>query len=62
MTIAVIKTVTPRQVIHSGMLKIRIACVMPMNSVTIVSQLITARSKIENQPQNLPKPSKMASA
>ncbi len=42
--------------------KIRMAWVMPMYSVTSVSQLISARSKIENQPQNGPKPSKMASA
>ena len=54
--------VTPRNVIHSGMPKMRIAWVMPMYSVTSVSQLINARSKIENQPQNGPKPSKMASA
>ena len=40
----------------------RIACVMPMYSVTSVSQLISARSKMENHPQNGPKASKMASA
>ena len=49
-------------VIHSGMLKIRAACVMPMYSVTSVSQLINARSKTENQPHTGPKASKMASA
>jgi hypothetical protein len=39
-----------------------IAAVMPMYSVTRVSQFTTARSKSENHPQNLPKPSKIASA
>ena len=57
-----INSVTPRKVAHSGMPKIRIAWVMPMYSVTRVSQLIKARSKIENQPQKGPKPSKIASA
>jgi len=55
------RVVTPRQVAHSGMLKRRMAWVMPMYSVMRVSQLIRARSRMENQPQYLPKPSKMAS-
>ena len=38
---------------QSGILNRRMAWVMPMYSVTSVSQLMTARSKIENQPQNL---------
>ena len=38
------------------------AAVMPMYSVTRVSQFMTARSKMENQPQKGPNPSKMASA
>ena len=38
------------------------AWVMPMYSVTSVSQLISARSKMENQPQKGPKASKIASA
>ena len=57
-----ISAVTPRKVIHSGIPKIRIAWVMPIYSVTSVSQLISARSKIENQPQAGPKASKIASA
>ena len=61
-TIPVSSIVTPRNVTHGGMLKRLIAWVMPMYSVTSVSQLMTARSKMENQPQNLPKPSKIASA
>ena len=44
------------------MWKIDMACIMPMYSVIKVSQLISARSKMENQPQNEPKASKMASA
>jgi len=38
------------------------AALIPMNSVTRVSQLMSARSRMENQPQNGPKPSKTASA
>jgi hypothetical protein len=56
------RKVTTKNVIHGGMLKRLIAWVMPMYSVTSVSQLMTARSKMENQPQNLPNPSKIASA
>ena len=44
------------------MLNKLIACVMPMYSVTSVNQLMTAKSKMENHPQNFPKPSKIASA
>jgi len=54
--------VTPRNVILSGTLNNCIACVIPIYSVTSVNQLIRARSKIENQPQNFPNPSKIASA
>ncbi len=61
-TMANSRHVTPKNVIHSGTLNMRMACVMPMYSVTSVSQLISARSKIENQPQTGPKASKMASA
>ncbi len=57
-----ISNVTPSDVIHSGTPKIRMAWVMPMYSVTRVSQLIRARSKIENHPQPGPKASKIASA
>ena len=62
MTMPVSSAVTAKKVTHGGMPKMLIACVMPMYSVTSVSQLMTARSKMENQPQNLPNPSKMASA
>ena len=61
-TIANISAVTPMNVTSGGMLNKLSACVMPMYSVTSVSQLISARSKIENHPQNGPKPSKIASA
>ena len=49
-------------VIQAGMPKMLIASVMPMYSVTSVSQLTMARSTSENHPQNGPKPSKIASA
>ena len=54
--------VTTTKVIQTGTPKIFIAAVMPMYSVTSVSRLITARSNSENQPQNGPKASKIASA
>ena len=49
-------------VIHGGTPNMLMAAVMPMYSVMSVSQLTIARSASENQPQNGPKPSKIASA
>ncbi len=54
--------VTTRTVTQGGTPKRLIAAVIPMYSVMSVSQFTTARSAIENQPQNGPNPSKMASA
>ena len=54
--------VTPMNVTAAGMLNSFMACVMPIYSVTSVSQLIRARSKMLNQPQKGPNPSKIASA
>ena len=57
-----IRRQTPATVTQSGTPKMARAEVMPMNSVTRVSQSTSSRSRSENQPQNAPKPSKMASA
>ncbi len=54
--------VTTRTVIQGGTPNRLMAAVIPMYSVMSVSQFTTARSAIENQPQNGPKPSKIASA
>ena len=54
--------VTARKVIQGGMPKMLIAAVIPMYSVTRVSQLMMVRSIRENQPQKGPKLSKIASA
>ncbi len=53
---------TPRNVIQGGTPKMLAAAIMPMYSVTSVSQFTIARSNSENHPQTGPKPSKMASA
>ena len=55
-------THTASTVSHGGTPKICSAALMPMNSVTSVSQSTSIRSISENQPQNAPKPSKIASA
>ena len=55
-------SVTIATVTTGGMPKMPMAAVMPMNSVTRVSQSVRMRSSSENQPQNGPKESKMASA
>ena len=57
MTIQATMTVT-----IGGTPKMLIAAVMPMNSVIIVSQSTSTRSRSENQPQNAPKEWKIASA
>jgi hypothetical protein len=54
--------VTPRKVSQGGMPKMVAAAIMPMYSVTSVSQFTMARSASENQPQTGPNPSKTASA
>jgi hypothetical protein len=54
--------VTTMTVSQGGTPNKLIAAVIPMYSVMSVSQFTTARSAMENQPQNLPKPSKIASA
>ncbi len=57
-----ISRTTPVTVSQGGTPKMLRAAVMPMNSVTSVSQSTSIRSTSENQPQNAPKPSKIASA
>ncbi len=54
--------VTTTTVTQGGTPKRLTAAVMPMYSVISVSQFTTARSPSENQPQNGPNPSKIASA
>ena len=55
-------TETIATVTTGGIPKMLNAAVMPMNSVIRVSQSVKARSERENQPQNAPNASKMASA
>ncbi len=53
---------TTMTVMMGGIPKIPRAAVIPMNSVTRVSQSVRIRSERENHPQKGPKESKMASA
>ena len=54
--------VTARKVTTGGTPNRLIAAIIPMYSVTSVSQLTIARSTRENHPQKGPNPSKIASA
>ena len=61
-TIAIMMQITIMTVSSGGIPKIASPAVIPINSVTSVSQFTRVRSHKENQPQNDPNAEKIASA